>query len=134
MPDEQMTVEDILRSHGVPLVHTPHGINAATQARDEAIDRVERNADPDWAEAAYLACRLVAEDQQFFTTDNVWQKISILFPQFKTHEPRAMGAVMRKAAKDGAIVPTDEYVRSDRPECHRRPMMRWESLIFESDE
>jgi hypothetical protein len=134
MSDEQMTVEDILRSYGVPLVHTPHGINAATQARDEAIDRVEKNADPDWAEAAYLACCLVAEDQQFFTTDNVWEKISTAFPQFKTHEPRAMGAVMRRAAKDGVVSPTDEYVRSDRQECHRRPMMRWESLIFESDE
>jgi hypothetical protein len=129
-----MTVEDILRQYGVPLVHTPNGINAAIAARDEAIDRVERNACADWNEAAYLACCLVAEEQPFLTTDDVWQKVSTVFPMFKTHEPRAMGAVMRRAARENVAVPTDEYVRSDRPECHRRPTMRWESLIFESDE
>ena len=111
-----------------------NSISAAIAARDEAIDRVERNAFADWSEAAYLACCLVAEDQPFFTTDDVWQKMSIVFPQFKTHEPRAMGAIMRRAAKDGIAKPTDEYVRSDRPECHRRPTMRWESMTHESDE
>ena len=117
MTENQMTIDE--------------GIAAATAARDEAIDRVERNASADWNEAAYLACRLVAEEQPFFTTDNVWQKISTVFPQFKTHEPRAMGAVMRRAARENVVAPTDEYVRSDRPECHRRPTMRWESLIHE---
>jgi sensor domain CHASE-containing protein len=41
MPDEQMTIED--------------GIAAAIAARDEAIDRVEKNTNPDWAEAAMSA-------------------------------------------------------------------------------
>ena len=47
MSDEQMTIDD--------------GIAAAIAARDEAIDRVEKNSHPEWAEAAYLACCLVAE-------------------------------------------------------------------------
>ena len=134
MSDEQMTVEDVLRQYGVPLVHTPHGINAAIAARDEAIDRAEENANADWKEAAYLACCLVAEEQPLFTTDNVWQKMNYLFPKFATHEPRAMGAVMRRVASDNKICGTDDYVKSNRPECHHRPQMVWKSNIYESDE
>ena len=120
MPDEQMTIED--------------GIAAAIAARDEAIDRVEKNADTEWAEAAYLACCLVAECEIEFTTDSVWDMIAHLFPQYATHEPRAMGAVMRRAARDGKIVSTDEYWKSARAECHRRPLTVWESLIFEPED
>ena len=120
MSDEQMTIED--------------GIAAAIAARDEAIDRVGKNADPDWAEAAYLACCLVAEEQPIFTTDNVWQKMSYLYPQFQTHEPRAMGAVMRRAARDNKIQATDDYWKSVRPECHYRALMIWKSLIHELPE
>lgn len=129
-----MTVEDVLRAYGVPLVHTPNGINAAVAARDEAIDRVEKNSDPDWAEAAYLACCLVAEEQPLFTSDNVWMKLATLFPQYSTHEPRAMGAVLRRAAKENKICGTDDYVKSNRPECHHRPQMIWKSMIHEPDE
>ncbi len=120
MPDEQMTIED--------------GIAAAIAARDEAIDRVEKNTNPDWAEAAYLACCLVAEEQPLFTTDNVWQKMSYLYPQFQTHEPRAIGAVMRRVAREDKICGTDDYVKSNRPECHHRPQMIWKSLIHELPE
>lgn len=120
MSDEQMTIDD--------------GIAAATAARDEAIDRVEENADPDWAEAAYLACCLVAEEEPLLTTDNVWQTLARLFPQYATHEPRAMGAVMRRAARDNKIQATNHYWKSIRPECHYRALMVWKSLIHELPE
>lgn len=120
MSDEQMTIDD--------------GIAAAIAARDEAIDRVEKNSHPEWAEAAYLACCLVAECEIEFTTDSVWDMLAQLFPQYATHEPRAMGAVMRRAAREGKIIPTDEYWKSTRAECHRRPLTVWESLIYELQE
>jgi hypothetical protein len=97
----------------------------------EAIDRVEKNSNQDWSQAAYLACCLVAEQQVFLTSDDVWEMLATIAPQYQTHEPRAMGAVMRRVARDKKIEPTDRYVKSNRPECHHRPQMIWDSLIFE---
>lgn len=102
-------------------------------ARDEAVDRVERNADNEWKEAAYLACCLSAEMFPTLTSDDVWLRLALLFPQHSTHERRAMGAVMRRAARDGIIAPTGEYTQSVRPQCHARPVAVWSSLICEDD-
>ena len=105
----------------------------AELAKDEAIDRVERNADSEWKSGAYLACCLAAESLIEFTTDDVWAYMETLFPSLSTHEPRAMGAIMRRAARDGKVCATGEYTLSKRAECHRRPVMLWESLIYEGD-
>lgn len=104
-------------------------IDDAIKARDEAIDRVERNANADWAEAAYLACRIVAEQNDHFTTDNVWGVMELFFPQYATHERRAMGAVMRRLVRENIIRSTSHYTKSSRPECHARPLAVWESLV-----
>ncbi len=37
-----------------------------------------------------------------------------------------MGAVMKRAQKNGWIKPTGQYVMSERVQCHRRPVMVWE--------
>lgn len=109
-------------------------VEVGTLLANEAIERVERNADSEWKDGAYLACCLVAESLIEFTTDDVWEYMERLFPNAQTHEPRAMGAIMRKAARDGKIVPTGEYAKSSRSECHSRPVMIWESLIFEDED
>ena len=92
----------------------------------EALVRVERNANAEWLQVAFLCVIDVARIMRTFTTDDVWQRVGLL--GVTTHEPRAMGAVMRRAVREGLCVPTDRYEKSARPECHARPVRIWRSL------
>lgn len=97
---------------------------AAEAARDEAVARVERNADDEWLEAALNAVAALGEGCAEFTTDDVW----LLLGRWgvpEPHEARAMGAVMRRAARLGLAVKTDRVRNSVRAECHARPVAVW---------
>lgn len=103
-------------------------MTAATAARDEAIDRVERGA-ADVIEDYVGVVIFVATIREHFTTDAV---------DFVAHqagheplaEPRAMGAVMRRAAARGICEATSETRRSTRAACHARPVRVWRSLLW----
>jgi hypothetical protein len=99
--------------------------------RDEALERVERNADDEWKQAAIDAVRWLAQRRTAFTTDAVWHVMRRDYQDAHTHEPRALGATMRKAAGLGLVEPTDEHRLSTNPDCHRRPKRVWRSLIME---
>jgi hypothetical protein len=99
----------------------------AEQAADEAIARVGSNADPGWVRSALDAVRSIALTRSRFTTDDVWELLERRGVQ-ATHEPRALGAVIRMASKKGIIRSTGEYVKSKRVECHSRPVMVWEAI------
>jgi hypothetical protein len=100
---------------------------AALAARDEALARVEQHANDAWKAEAMRAVVRVARERGRFTTDDVWQALGGL--DVGTHEPRAMGAVMRQAARNGWVRATDEYVKSGRAACHARPLRVWESGV-----
>jgi hypothetical protein len=95
----------------------------ATKAADEAIERVKRNADPLWLCKAQEAIYLLMTEGPF-TTDDVWAVLKDWYVK-PPHEPRAMGAAMRMAQHDGWIVATGNYKKSERVECHGRPVMVW---------
>jgi hypothetical protein len=99
---------------------------AAVAAREEAVTRVASHADPDWVAHVLdvIYCLAVAHDE--LTTDDVWGTIGEVAA---THEPRALGSVMRQAARLGYVRATDRYTPSARPACHARPVRVWESLI-----
>lgn len=104
----------------------PSSVLTAERAADEAIERVGRNADPNWKQAALEAVCIIALDRrQRFTTDDVWELLDQQGVR-ATHEPRALGAVIRTAQSKGLIQSTGEYVKSKRIECHGRPVMVWE--------
>jgi hypothetical protein len=110
-----------------------HEAEGAESARDEAIAQVEANADREWKTAALGAVRWLAANRVEFTSDDVWR----LLPDQSaatTHEPRALGAVMRKAARDGLVRKTDRVVNSTRVECHARPVAVWQSLVMEVEQ
>lgn len=89
---------------------------------DEALERVEANADKDWMRAARDAVAALALAGGSFTTDDAWKLLrEVPVPR----EPRAMGAVIRELARMGLILPTGEYRKSERPDCHRRPVAVW---------
>lgn len=101
---------------------------AATHARDDAINRVAANVEWDWAAHALEAVWRTAIELESFIVDEVWSRI----PECKgPHEPRAMGAVMRRARDNRWIEATDQYRASDRVTAHRNPRRVWRSLLFE---
>lgn len=99
------------------------GRSAAQVARDEAIDRVERHAPVAWRVSALGAVRQIALRARAFTTDDIWDLVG------PPPEPRAMGAVMRRAGRLGIARPTNRTQQSKRPECHARPLRVWESRL-----
>lgn len=105
---------------------------AAEAAKEDAIAAAEAHADAEWKEAAYVAVWRVAGQVEHFTTDHVWRLLAQ--EPFATHEPRALGAVMRLAAKDGMVRATGAYWPSSRARCHGRPVRVWESRIYSREE
>lgn len=98
----------------------------AERARDEAVARVERHADADWMDAALQAVVDLANDRGSFTTDDVWLLLDARGVP-GPHEVRAMGAVMRRAARRGLVLKSDRVRNSVRAECHARPVAVWQS-------
>lgn len=96
----------------------------AAQLRDRAIDRAASGASQEWLQEAQRAVGRVARARQEFTTDDVWQIVG------SPAEPRAMGAVMRWAKKEGLCKATDRTRLSERRECHCRPLTVWWSLVY----
>lgn len=97
-----------------------------TRRRDEAIARAEQHAVVDWNDEVDRAILRVARRRDLFTTDDIWQEL-LTAPAW-THEPRAMGAAMRRAERAGWCSPTADWWLSKRPACHRRPLRVWRSL------
>lgn len=98
-----------------------------TIEREEAIARVEENADLLWRAAALAAVYVTAVTHDELTTDDV------PLPGVTTHELRAWGAIMRQAQVAGWIVASDRHRLSSRAACHRRPKRVWLSRIYRAD-
>lgn len=90
--------------------------------RDAAIARAGANADPGFVGEARVAIKR-AMMAGTFTTDDVWRELDV---RHQTHERRALGAVMKQLQREGEIAPTQMFVPSNRPECHRRPIRVWQ--------
>ena len=99
----------------------------AAKLRDEAIAKGEANAKESWKKAASAAIAQVAMLYDTFTTDEVWMRLGK--SSDSTHDPRAMGSIMRNAQKQGIIAPTTLWRNSARVSCHKRPSRVWKSLI-----
>lgn len=103
---------------------TEDALAKARRERDEALDRVERGAPDDWKAAAYDALVELARTQDTLTADDLWAA-DIDRPR----EPRASGAIWKRAAKAGVIAATPDFAPSTRR--HATPVRVWRSLIKE---
>ena len=100
---------------------------SAQQAKKEAITRVGDNANSEWKiRVEKVICELAVMHHEF-TTDDVWALLSDY--QESTHERRALGSMMTKAARDGVIVATERYVPSTRRESHANPKRVWRGCL-----
>ena len=94
----------------------------------EAIKQVEENANQQWMHFALKVVKALSNQFYGFTSDDVWEWMQDIYPEFTTHEPKAMGAVMRKASKLKICAPTGQYVQSKRPSAHCRPLRVWKGI------
>jgi hypothetical protein len=91
---------------------------AGESARDEAVANLDLAYDG-WIDSV-IKIILSIPIYQTFTTDYLWEQV-----ETTPNEPRAMGAVMTRAKKEGLVSSTGKYIKSRRPECHARPVMIW---------
>jgi hypothetical protein len=96
-------------------------------ARDAAIAQVAQGASVEWLQEAMDTVISMAIRLDTFTTDEVWAQLETT--DVWTHEPRAMGAIMVAAQRDGWVVATDQWRTSRRRRCHSRPLRVWQSLV-----
>lgn len=104
------------------MTDQPSLFDDGERARDEALTRVTDHADPAWLKAAADVILALPAGTEW-TTDQVWARL--VTSGVSTHEPRALGAVVRRLALAGQIAKTGRYVPSARPECHARPIPIW---------
>lgn len=91
---------------------------------NEAIARVDRNANDEWKQAADDAIRYVTSRGDAFTADEVWWRLEEL-GTVAPHEPRALGARLQAAKRAGLIVNSGQVVMSKRPETHGSWVALW---------
>ena len=104
---------------------------AASEARDEAVERVGRHANGEWRARAGQIIATLARKQPSLTTDDVWREIA--GEAVETHDPRAMGSAIQDAVRAGLIQGSATWVPSDRVACHKRPLRVWSSLVYRTD-
>ena len=102
---------------------------AAEQAKRAAQETVAAHADGEWKTVALDAVKQVAQRKREFTTDDVLAAMQDA-PVW-THELRALGPVMTRAAAAGYIRATDRFVASASVSRHRAPKRVWSSQIYE---
>jgi hypothetical protein len=98
---------------------------AAEAAKQRAIEQVGRAADPSFLASALSAVETLTLCREEFTTDDVWAIVH----DWEVREPRALCAVMLRAAHLGWISRTDRVRYSQRPVNHRRPVAVWRSNL-----
>lgn len=92
---------------------------------DRAIQRASTNADPEWKELAMEIIMKLSRTNLEITADDVWEAG---LPE--TRENRALGGVMRDAAKRKIIQKTNMVQNSRRVKHnHARPIHIWKCLL-----
>ena len=96
----------------------------------DGMGRAERHADPYWWSCMLEAGREAALRKPYLYTDDIVRWCKEHHPNASTHEPRAIGPLMRELCRTEVILPTQDWVQSTQAQCHRRPMQVWFSLSF----
>ena len=104
----------------------------AMLAKDRGMSQAAENADQAWADLMLELVRLTCLEQPRFTVDDPMDRYEMIEGERPTtHEPRAMGPVMMRAAKLGYCRKADlAPIPSRRRSRHASPCAVWESLIF----
>ena len=103
----------------------------AEAAKDEAMDRVNANADDAWKELMLRIVEQTAKELPRLTSDDMMARYDALpEPKPTTHELRALGPIVSKAAALGWIEKAETTGKNSRRQTlHASPRTVWVSLI-----
>lgn len=104
-------------------------LDEALSVRDEAIARVDLNADSEWKIAARTSLQECAFVHTTFTADEVWERLEQIFPDVETHEPSAMGPIFLAAARRGWIEKVRGEFRKSKYGRRHRDLQVWRSRL-----
>jgi len=93
-------------------------------AAQVGIDRSYESALEIWKEKAHAALWRVANRGEEFTVDDIWIELDKDWTTFRPREPRAMGGVLRNAARSGLIIQVG-YAKTAQVSGHRHPISKW---------
>ena len=99
-------------------------------SKREDMGRAERHANPEWKRIIMICIIAVARRKEIFSTDEVEAWRLIYYPNYTTHEKRALGPMMTSAAKQEVMVKTIHTSDSVEASCNQRPKRVWYSLIY----
>lgn len=99
----------------------------AQQSRNDAMARVESNANAEWKAFMLDLVKDFAADHDEFTADQIYDQYDMMDDAPATHEPRAFGPVMMRAEKSGYIKKTNRFKPSLR--SHATPRRVWASCL-----
>jgi|GEM_PF-1681974 len=102
----------------------PNPRDEITANTDAAIARVDAAANQAWKEACLEAIKEACRRYELFTTEDVADILDE--SDTLTHEPRAMGAMIRKAQAAGYCIPTSEFVPSHRTSSNAYTKRVWQ--------
>ena len=100
---------------------------SALDLKADGMDRVDKNANPEWKDAALKSIQHRARHCASVTANDVFADLEQI--GLHTHENRALGAVFQKAARMGWIVKTDRTVASTRKSRHSGDVRVWASQM-----
>ena len=124
-------VEDVREAIGESERDVREAIREGERLREQGIAQAEGGAPAVALWEAVAVVRLLALRHRTLTTDDVWKRLEAI-GALTLPEPRALGAVMRRAQRQGYVEPTEEWRLSVRPACHRRPLRIWRSLLWDT--
>lgn len=90
-----------------------------TDLRDAALAQVEQDAHDEWKKGVAAIVASFPPGTEF-TTDRVWWHLEQR--GLTTHEPRAMGAAVKKLLRDKVVEKTGQMRETTRPQAHTRPI------------
>ena len=106
--------------------------SAGDAGKKDGMSRADRHANAAWKYAADVATLEAALDLQELTADDVVQRMD---PTVDTHEWRALGPVLTRAAKAGWIEKANGKTKNcERANCHSAPLTVWRSLVYQGGE
>jgi hypothetical protein len=104
----------------------PDLLSMIAEIREEAINRVEENADSEWKAAAYETGFRLAVAHETLTSNDIFDAMP---RTVRTHDPRAMGPVLLALKRDGILEATDRFTTSTSLVAHGRPTRIWQSRM-----
>lgn len=100
-------------------------------AKEEGMAQALENANKDWKDEAHKAIRFLIENKQFFTSDDVMNRLDRI--GVKTHNNSALGGIFNGYARRGFICQAT-FTISRRPSRHKAPIRVWKSLVYKKGE